>query len=113
MQAFLISALLLAVFVAGGVVAIVVIRGRYRRAEAGAGSWETALAEYRALRDKGVLTADEYRKVAMFPDGTVRVPENAALLLGIKDHEANRLHAEVFPDYSFNGERYVRIGGGE
>jgi len=63
MQTFLISALLLAVFVAGGVVAIVVIRGRYRRAEAGAGSWETALAEYRALRDKGVLTADEYRKI--------------------------------------------------
>jgi len=63
MQAFLISALLLAVFVAGGVVAIVVIRGRYRKAEAGAGSWETALAEYRALRDKGVLTADEYRKI--------------------------------------------------
>jgi hypothetical protein len=63
MQAFLISALLLAVFVAGGVVAIVGIRGRYRKAEAGAGSWETALAEYRALRDKGVLTADEYRKI--------------------------------------------------
>ena len=63
MQTFLISALLLAVFVAGGVVAIVTIRGRYRRAEAGAGSWETALAEYRALRDKGVLTADEYRKI--------------------------------------------------
>jgi hypothetical protein len=63
MQAFLISALLLAVFVAGGVVAIVTIRGRYRQAEAGAGSWETALAEYRALRDKGVLTADEYRKI--------------------------------------------------
>ena len=63
MQAFLTSALLLAAFVAAGVVAIVVIRSRYRKAEAEPGSWETALAEYRALRDKGVLTADEYRKI--------------------------------------------------
>lgn len=63
MQAFLTSALLLAAFVAAGVVAIVVIRSRYQKAEAEPGAWETALAEYRALRDKGVLTADEYRKI--------------------------------------------------
>jgi len=63
MQAFLTSALLLAAFVAAGIVAIVMIRGRYRKSEAEHGSWETALAEYRALRDKGVLTAEEYRKI--------------------------------------------------
>ncbi|MEI6240257.1 MAG: hypothetical protein WCR51_07700 [Planctomycetia bacterium] len=63
MQSFLTSALLLAAFVAAGVVAIVTIRGRYRKADAEHGSWETALAEYRALRDKGVLTAEEYRKI--------------------------------------------------
>lgn len=63
MQAFLTSALVLAAFVAAGVVAIVTIRGRYRTSEAEHGSWETALAEYRALRDKGVLTAEEYRKI--------------------------------------------------
>ncbi len=63
MQSFLISASILAAFVAAGVVAIVMIRARFRQAEADHGSWETTLAGYRNLRDKGVLTAEEYRKI--------------------------------------------------
>jgi hypothetical protein len=63
MQSFLTSALLLAVFVSVGVVLIVMIRSRLRQADAAHSSWETTLAEYRNLRDKGVLSADEYRKI--------------------------------------------------
>ena len=63
MQTFLTSSLLLAAFVAAGVIAIVVLRGRLRKPDTDHGSWETALAEYKNLRDKGVLTAEEYRKI--------------------------------------------------
>lgn len=63
MLSFLSSALVLAAFVAAGVVAIVVLRSRYRAADADEGAWETALAEYKQLRDKGVLSAEEYRKI--------------------------------------------------
>lgn len=63
MQVFVTNTLLLAAFVAAGIAAIVTIRARFRAANADHGSWETALAEYRNLRDKGVLTAEEYRKI--------------------------------------------------
>lgn len=63
MQSFLISAFLLAAFVAGGIVLIVAIRARFRRVDGDRGSWETTLAEYKNLRDKGVLSAEEYRKI--------------------------------------------------
>lgn len=63
MQSFLVSAAVLVAFVAAGVAAIVAIRARFRRADAGQESWETTLAGYRNLRDKGVLTAEEYRKI--------------------------------------------------
>jgi uncharacterized membrane protein len=62
-QSFLISALLLAAFVAAGIVAIVTIRSRYRRSDAEGGDWESALAGYKNLRDKGVLSDEEYRKI--------------------------------------------------
>jgi len=63
MQSFLISALLLAAFVAAGIVVIVTIRSRYHKADVDRDSWETTLAEYKNLRDKGVLSAEEYRKI--------------------------------------------------
>lgn len=63
MQSFLISALMLAAFVATGIVAIVTIRSRYRGRGAEGGDWESALAGYKNLRDKGVLSDEEYRKI--------------------------------------------------
>jgi len=63
MQSFLLSAAVLAAFVAVGVIVIVTIRKRFREAEPDHGAWETTLAGYRNLRDKGVLTAEEYRKI--------------------------------------------------
>ena len=63
MQSFLTSALLLALFVGAGTVAIVIIRSRYHGRGADGGDWESALAEYKNLRDKGVLSDEEYRKI--------------------------------------------------
>lgn len=63
MQSFFLSALLLVAFVAAGIAAIVTIRSRLRKSDADGESWETTLAEYKILRDKGVLSADEYRKI--------------------------------------------------
>jgi hypothetical protein len=63
MQSFLFSALLLAVLVAAGVCLIVTIRSRFRPQAGDSDSWETTLAEYKNLRDKGVLSAEEYRKI--------------------------------------------------
>jgi hypothetical protein len=62
-QSFLTSALLLALFVGAGIVAIVIIRSRYHGRGADGGDWESALAEYKNLRDKGVLSDEEYRKI--------------------------------------------------
>lgn len=62
-QSFLVSALLLAAFVAAGVVAIITIRSRYRDRGTDGGDWESALAGYKNLRDKGVLSDEEYRKI--------------------------------------------------
>ena len=63
MRSFLTSALLLALFVGAGIVAIVITRSRYRGRGAAGGDWESALAEYKNLRDKGVLSDEEYRKI--------------------------------------------------
>lgn len=63
MRSFLTSALLLALFVGAGIVAIVITRSRYRGRGADGGDWEGALAEYKNLRDKGVLSDEEYRKI--------------------------------------------------
>ena len=62
-QSFLTSALLLALFVGAGIVVIVIIRSRYRDRGTDGGDWESALAEYKNLRDKGVLSDEEYRKI--------------------------------------------------
>ena len=70
MHVFMLNALLLAGFVAAGVVVIVTIRARMRSAARQHESWETTLAGYRELRDKGVLTADEYRKIKTLVEPT-------------------------------------------
>ncbi len=68
MSSFLFSAIVLAAFVATGIAVIVKIRSHYRDADAdrgdlGRGQWENALVGYKNLRDKGVLSDEEYRKI--------------------------------------------------
>jgi hypothetical protein len=66
-QAFVLSTLALCLFVGVGIGAIVMIRTWMRGADeldgSGRGDWESALAGYKNLRDKGVLSEEEYRKI--------------------------------------------------
>lgn len=69
---FLAAGLLLAVLVAVGIAAIVVIRSQWTRSGADHGDWEAALVEYKNLRDKGVLSEEEYRKISTLVEPHVR-----------------------------------------
>jgi len=57
------GALLLGVLIGIGIVAIVIIRSWSRRSSAARGDWESVLSDYKNLRDKGVLSEEEYRKI--------------------------------------------------
>lgn len=62
MNAFVVSAVLLGLVVAAGTAAIVVIRRRMRGDDDQA-TWERTLADYKNLRDEGVLSEEEYRNI--------------------------------------------------
>ena len=62
-QSFLLSSLLLGVIVAIGVIAIVRIRSWWQADPDDRGDWENVLAGYKGLRDRGMLSDDEYRKI--------------------------------------------------
>jgi hypothetical protein len=62
-QAYVVSALLLAFVLAVGVVAIVTIRARWLAPGDDRGDWEKTLVNCRNLRDEGVLSEEEYRKI--------------------------------------------------
>ncbi|NCY03011.1 MAG: hypothetical protein EBX36_08915 [Planctomycetia bacterium] len=72
MQAFLISSVLLGLLVAAGIVAIVVVRSWWLEPETDHGDWESSLVGYKNLRDKGVLSEDEYRKISTLVEPRVR-----------------------------------------
>ena len=74
---FLVAGLLLAVLVAVGIAAIVAIRSQWTRSGADHGDWETALVGYKNLRDKGVLSEEEYRKISTLVEPRVRVESSA------------------------------------
>lgn len=88
MQSFVISALLLAAFVAAGVVLIVTIRSRLRQGDGAHESWETTLAEYKSLRDKGVLSPEEYRKIRTLVEP--RVESGGGLVAGDREPGTRR-----------------------
>ncbi len=91
---FLGSLALLALTLGAGIAAILSVRrrlvvpscsakkfssgnGRGRMGESGRGDWESTLAGYKNLRDEGVLSEEEYRKIRTLGDPHVRtvVPE--------------------------------------
>jgi len=75
-ESFVVSAALLALLVAGGIAAIVAIRSRWLRPGDDHGDWETALVGYKNLRDKGVLSEEEYRKISTLVEPRVRLDES-------------------------------------
>jgi len=75
---FLVSSLLLIALVAGGLAVIVATREKLRGVGTDRGdcdeTWEQTLAEYKNLRDRGVLNEDEYRRIKTFVDPSTRTP---------------------------------------
>jgi hypothetical protein len=62
-QSFAISVILLVLLVGIGTVAIVTIRSKWLRTGDDRGDWEKTLVDYKNLRDEGVLSEEEYRKI--------------------------------------------------
>ena len=75
--AILTSVLLLGLLVGLGVVVIVTIRARWLVAGDDRGGWEKTLVDYRNLRDAGVLSEEEYRKIKTLvePRGRIGTPD--------------------------------------
>lgn len=76
MGSFLFSGVVLLLLVAAGIAMIVKIRAATRDSSGSEDRWETTLSEYRNLRNKGVLSDEEYRKIRTLvePGGRGSVP---------------------------------------
>ncbi|MFM7076826.1 MAG: hypothetical protein ACKO3G_12275 [Planctomycetaceae bacterium] len=73
MPPLLTIAILLAVGLIAGVVVITAARRSLRRGGDDRGDWERTLVGWRNLRDEGVLTEEEYRKVRTLVEPRVRI----------------------------------------
>ena len=73
MPSYLASVLLLTLVVAVGVVAIVTIRARWLVPGDDRGDWEKTLVDYKNLRDEGVLSEEEYRKIRTLVEPQLRI----------------------------------------
>ena len=90
----------LAALVIGGLVALIVSlralqvwvrRSQEGQPESGRGDWENALAGYKNLRDEGVLSEEEYRKISTLVEPHLR-------------HDKAEPHAAPRPSSSVAGE---------
>ena len=91
---FLLSSLLLIALVAGGIAAIVATREKPRGGSADRGdcdeTWEQTLAEYKNLRDRGVLDDDEYRRIRTLVDPSARSAQGGSSELPPASAERNQ-----------------------
>ena len=67
--------LLVVLVLAGGCGAIVIIRRRWLAPGDDRGDWEKSLVDYRNLRDEGVLSEEEYRKIRTLVEPRLRDDE--------------------------------------
>lgn len=73
MPPLLFIVLLLAIALGAGVGAVWWVRGWLRRSSDDHGDWEKTLVDWRNLRDAGVLTAEEYRKLRTLVEPRTRI----------------------------------------
>ena len=73
MPAILTTLLALSLLVGAGIVAIVTIRRRWLAAGDDRGDWEKTLVECRNLRDEGVLSEEEFRKIRTLVEPRTRI----------------------------------------
>ncbi len=71
--AILTTLLALSLLVGAGIVAIVTIRRRWLAAGDDRGDWEKTLVECRNLRDEGVLSEEEFRKIRTLVEPRTRI----------------------------------------
>ncbi|NBW87552.1 MAG: hypothetical protein EBR23_12205 [Planctomycetia bacterium] len=72
MPSFLVTTVLLALALAVGAGAIVMIRTRWLRQADDRGDWERTLIDYKNLRDEGVLSEEEFRKIRTLVEPRMR-----------------------------------------
>ncbi len=72
MQPFLLNIVLLGLLAAAGVVVIVRIRATWLRSGDDRGDWERTLVSYKNLRDEGVLSEEEFRKIRTLVEPRMR-----------------------------------------
>ncbi|MCE9629144.1 MAG: hypothetical protein K8S94_00285 [Planctomycetia bacterium] len=65
--------ILLALLVGAGIVAIVMIRARWRPVVDDQVEWERTLVGYKNLRDQGVLSEEEYRNIRTLVEPRTRI----------------------------------------
>ncbi len=88
MQAFVVSCLLLSLVVGLGIGAIMTIRtwakddSQSLPPGAGRGDWESLLTKYKNLRDKGVLSDEEYRKISTLVEPSTQADSRGGLIRG-------------------------------
>ncbi len=70
---FLTAIVLLVVLVAAGVGAIVAIRRAWLRSQDDRAEWERTLGDYKNLRDRGVLSEQEYRNIRTLVEPRTRL----------------------------------------
>ena len=73
MQAFFTTLLLLALLVAVAVVVILLIRRTWLQAADDHEDWEKALGDYKNLRERGVLSEEEYRNIRTLVEPRTRI----------------------------------------
>ena len=73
MPPFLTALALLVVLVAAGIGAIVAIRRAWLRSQDDRTEWERTLGDYKNLRDRGVLSEQEYRNIRTLVEPRTRL----------------------------------------
>ena len=68
----LVSLVVLVLLVAVGVGAVFAIRGWWLKSGDDRGDWAKTLADYKNLRDEGVLSEEEYRKIRTLVEPRLR-----------------------------------------
>lgn len=57
------------------------------------------------------VTDEEYKGVAEYGDGSVRLPEQIAEILKITNEESEAIHSRLYAGYIYRDGKYVKIGG--
>lgn len=55
------------------------------------------------------ITDVDYKFAAEYTDGSVKIPSEVALVLGITTEEAEKFHSKLYPGYIFRDGKYIKL----